>query len=42
MAVAQEGFGDVGGMAVDFKDGDDKGVGDVSLEEPGFFVLIAI
>ena len=42
MAVAQQGFGDVGGMAVDFEDGADEGVGDVSLEQPGFFVLFAI
>lgn len=32
MAVAQEGFGDLGGMPVDFEDGDDESVGDVSLE----------
>lgn len=32
MPVAEEGFGDHGGMPVDFENGDDKGVGDVPLE----------
>lgn len=29
-------------MAVDFEDRDDEGVGDVALEEPGFFILAAV